>query len=688
MLKPDVPYDPDYDVEDTKEDWRNTRTPANDNVFRQQEATLTAGTVVDNSDNDNYLPVQDHSPSTVGMDQMSDDCWMLPPEFTLLDVFGKNRVKLDEIRQQTKSSLRYNESKYQVDIWGDRDSINHAKQLLDMLVQRLHQRQDSSRRKTKKWGKPERELTKKERQRAERKQARALEERSYQGFPQVPQHYNAIVPIPDNNIPMTQVLGIKEEYLNKLRADCKSYMYYNPSTNVVQVAGETEDNVKLAASRMRNLYLKNARLPAFAVRKFLKQPKTNMKVNFRRLPRNYVTPRYTSGGEGQLIMENCRLLEGMTTGVVNPIAERRNLIDLDDDPNKDNDSTDNGLCKEMRHLDERNAKEMIEVLEMGLASIRLSQQEIKMKIRFGQIVITDYPKRTDPISLEEMANKYFRNDKFKSILAPCIEKTKENMQPLFEWLSSECIQFTDSPRTTYTIEADQYPQFVQKPSTWTRRAQQTAPTEQDKWRTTIITNFTSERRVGLWNLIAEGKDIVNISCADLENDYSWELKLQSAQRFSTMDDLDTPHGQFIQNLSLDPDSNNFVFVPNSRDYHPRLVTKKTKWIYAMHDWILEVGRDDVWDVQRMNFSTDGRDLPVELKESDIKRVIYKFSVYRESWVNRFAENLSLQIGEAPTWTPADFLAGSNENMREIIEVANRMTSVLNKEIRPYYDNPL
>ncbi|KAI7849008.1 hypothetical protein BDC45DRAFT_521719 [Circinella umbellata] len=687
MLEPEVPYDPDYEVEDTEENWRDPHIISGNNA-RQQQVGLTAGDVGDNYDNYHYPPAQDHIENTVGQDQAADDCWMLPPEFTLFDVFGKNKIKLEEIRQQTKSSLRYNESKHQVDIWGDRDSINHAKQLLDLLVQRLHQQQDSSRRKTKKWGKPERELTKKERQRAERKQARALEERSYQGFPQLPQPHSAAVPIPDTNIPMTQVLGMKEEYLNKIRADCKSYMFYNTSTNVVQIAGENEENVRMAATRMRNLYLKNARLPEFAIRKLLKQPKKNMLINFRRLPQNYVTPRYSSKGEEQLIMSNCRLLEGLTTGVVNPIAERRNLIDLDDDPNEDNDNTDSGLSKEMRHLDERNAKDMIEVLEMGLRSIRLSQQEIKMKIRFGQIVITDYPKRPNPFSLETIANNYFRDDRFKSVLAPCIEKTRENMQPLFEWLSSECIQFTDSPRTTYTIEADQYPQFVQQPSTWTRRAQQTAPTEQDKWRTTIITNFTSERRVGLWNLIAEGKDIVNISCADLENDYSWELKLQSAQRFNTMDDLNTPHGQFIENLSLDPDSNNFVFVPNSRDYHPRLVAKKTKWVYAMDDWILEVGRDDVWDVQRMNVSTDGRDLPVELKESDISRVIYKFSVYRESWVNRFAENLLLQVGEAPTWTAEDFLAGNNENMREIIEIANRMTSVLNKEIRPYYDNPL
>ncbi|KAI9243630.1 hypothetical protein BDA99DRAFT_530135 [Phascolomyces articulosus] len=682
MLQPEVPYDADYELEE-EEDWRDPTILADDSVVRQRAAALTGDDFGDNP----YYPVMTR-PTETSQDQMPDDCWMLPPEFTLADVLGRNKTKLNEIRDQTKASLRYNEQKHQVDIWGDRESINSAKNLLDLIVQRLHQRQDSSRRKTKKWGKPERELTERERKRAERKQAKAAEERGYLGFPQVPQPFNAIVPIPDKEIPMNQVLGMKEEFLNKLRADCKSFMYYNANSNVVQITGDNEECVKQAAARMRNLYLKNARSPAYTTLRLLKQPKTNMMVKFRRLPQNYISPRYAPMNEQQLIMANNRLLEGMTTGVESRITERQNLIDLDEEPNDKSTNTDNGLSEEMRCLDDRNAREMIQALEMGLTSIRLSQHEIKMKIRFGQIVLTDYPKREDALSLEAIANKYFPMAKFKSVLAPCIGKTKEDLQPLFEWLSSNCIQFTDSPRTSYTIEADQYPQFIQQPSSWTRREQQTAPTEQDMWRTTIIANFTNERRVGLWNLIAEGKDIVTISNADLENDYSWELKLQSAQRFSSMDDYNTPHGQFVETLTQNPDTEKLIYVPNSRDYNPHLITQKTKWVYALDDWIIEVCRDEVWDVRRINSASDGCDLPVDLSDKEVDRTIMKFSIYRETWVNRFAENLSLQIGEAPTWTASQFLSNNNENMREIIEIAHRMTSMLSREIKPYYESAI
>ncbi|KAI9497694.1 hypothetical protein BDB00DRAFT_803640 [Zychaea mexicana] len=689
MLEPEVPYDADHGVEED-EDWRDPQIASGDAAaalrVQEQEWGGDDGARDAQGGNVGYDYYAAPPPITESQEQMPEDCWMLPPEYTLVDVLGRNKSKLDEIRFETSTSLKYNEAKHQVDIWGDRESVYRAKHLLDLIVQRLHRRSESSRRKTKKWGKPERELTEKERRRAERKQLKAEEERTFHRFPNQPLSYNAIVPIPNNSIPMNQVLGLKEEFLNRIRADCKCFMNYNQNTNVINVTGENEDKVKEAASRMRNLYLKNARSPQYATLRLLKQPKTNMMVKYRKLPQGYITPRYALPAEQQSILANNRLLEGMVTGVVARITERQNLIDLDDDPQDNDANADSGLSDEMRQLDAKNEKQMINALEMGLASIRLCQYEIKMKIRFGQIVLTDYPNRQDTIPLEDLANKFFPHHKFRSVLAPCIGRSIEELHPLFEWLSSNCIQFTDSPRTSYTVEADQYPQFVQRPSAYARRDQQTAPMEQDKWRTTIIANFTGERRVGLWNLIAEGQDIVTISSADLENDYSWELKLQSAQRFSSMDDMDTPHGQFVESLTLDPETNRLILVPNTRDYEPHLITQKTKWVYALDDWIIEVGRDEVWDIHQIDLSDDRRDLPVNLSSFNPHRVILKFSIYRETWVNRFAENLSLQIGEAPNWTPAQFLANGNENMHEIISVAQQMTAMLSKEVKPYYES--
>ncbi|KAI9491950.1 hypothetical protein BDB00DRAFT_766158 [Zychaea mexicana] len=615
---------------------------------------------------------------------MPADCWMLPPECTLVDVLGKNRFKLDEICSETSTSLNYNEAKNQVDIWGDRESVNRAKLLLDLIVQRLHRRDEPVRRKTKKWGKPERELTEKERKRAGRKQLKEEEERAFQGYPNRPLSYNAIVPFPNKNIPMNQVFGVKEEFLNQLRADCKCFMKYNENTNAISVTGENADKVNEAAARMRNLYLKNARSPHYATLRSFKQPKTNMRVKYRNLPQGFITPRYAPPDKEEHILANNRLLESMVTGVVARIPDSPNLVGLDNEDNDDNAKSD--FSDEMQQLDAKNEKKMTGALEMGLESIRLNQEKIRMKIRIGQIVLTDYPKRQGNITLEDLAIKIFPHRKFKSVLAPCIGRSEGELHPLFEWLTSNCIKFTDSPRTSYTIEADQYPQFLPRPSAYARREQQTASMEQDKWRTIIMADFTSDRRVGLWDLIAEGQDIVTISIMDLESYYSWELKLQTAKRFSSFNNRDTPHSQFVESLMLDPETNRLILVPNARDYEPHLITQKTKWVYALDGWIIEVCSDEVWDIHRLGLSKDRLDLPVNLSRFDPHRVIFKFSIYHEKWVTRFAENLSLQVGEAPNWTPVQFLANGDENMHEIINFAREMTTMLSEEVKPFYES--
>ncbi|KAI8141091.1 hypothetical protein BJV82DRAFT_620778 [Fennellomyces sp. T-0311] len=676
-IEPEVPYDVDFDTLEEEENWRDPQILADENAIRRQREF--GGDIGD----------YDYSEPLQSQDQQPDDCWMLPPEYTLQEVLGLKKAKLEEIRNETATSLKYNESKHQVDIWGARDSVNRAKALLELIVQRLHTQKAATQRKSKKWGKPERELTEKERRRADRKQAQQAEARSYMGYPTVPQPYNALVPLPDKSISAPELFGAREEFLNRVRVECKSYIYYNAQMNIINIAGEDEDAVKQAAMRMRNLYLYNARSPSSKILRQLKQPSTNMMVQFRRLPQGFVTQRYLQPAQEQLSLGKDRLLEGVLTGVVDRITERENLIDLDDDPRPEEDNT-TGLSEEMQNLDRENMKKAQDALELGLESIRLVRWEIKLKIRLGQIVVVSYPRRDNAMTLEEIAYKFFPNRKFESELAPCIGKDMENLKPLFEWLSSKCIQYADSPRTTYTIDAEQYPQFVEKPTPYSRREQQSASMDkEDRWRTTIIAHFTGERRVGLWRCLTEFRDIVTISNADLENDYSWELKLQTAVRMNS-DSYDTPHGRFVEHLRLNQDTNRLILLPNCTDYYPQLITQKTKWVYGYGDyWDIEVARDEVWDVNRLNISPQRRDLPVDLTSHEPHRVIFKFSIYHTKWMNRFSENLSLGVGEAPAWTPVDFLRNPydpDESMEGIINIAQKMKEILGKEVKPYYDD--
>jgi hypothetical protein len=100
-------------------------------------------------------------------------------------------------------------------------------------------------------------------------------------------------------------------------------------------------------------------------------------------------------------------------------------------------------------------------------------------------------------------------------------------------------------------------------------------------------------------------------------------------------------------------------MSTSNDYIPQLVSQKTKWRYSWNDYVVEICKDEIWDMNRVE-RTD-RELPENLTPIDPHRSLYKVPLYKEAWVNCLAENLRLRIGEAPTWTLCDFFASENEN---------------------------
>ncbi|KAI9317497.1 hypothetical protein BX666DRAFT_1630614 [Dichotomocladium elegans] len=637
-------------------------------------------------------------------DQQPDDCWILPPEFPLNKILGEGQMKLNEIRHETSASLKYNESKHQVDIWGDRNSVQHAKRLLDLLASHLHEISDATRRRTKKWEKPERELTAREKKRMERQQARKTEEKLYQGLPDVPQPFNALVPFPEELTHPVKIFGFKDAFLNRLRAECKCWMNYDSGMNAMRITGEEEARVAAAASRMRNWYLRCVRSPYVADLRVLKQPKKNMIVQLNKLPSRFLTHKYFSPPVPTKEIGNYRVLEGLVSGRYDGASlPKVNLIDLEDisEPSTAQEKDPNTeLPASVANLDKENVKRIEEALQLGLESIRLSNLEIRMKIRFGQVCMIACPPETKQISVENLTNIWFPHPKTKTALAPCVGRTMDDMKPLFEYLSHHCTQFHDSPRTTYTIDAVQTSAFAPRPEPGRRMQREQQPIGGDIYFNTVtICKFTSEGRVGLWNTLTDLKDQVTVSCADLEKEYSWELKLQHARRMGT-ELKDTPHGKFIENLKLNPTTQRLILLPKSEGYNPTIVTQRTKWVYEFENkWIIEVGRDEIWDIplimgldksdetsgdRRERVSKSSIALPIDLSTKQPERVIFKVSMYCEDWVDRFAGNLCLSIGEAPDWTICDFLASDTENVDKIMEMAQKITSILANEVPQYW----
>ncbi|KAI7877812.1 hypothetical protein K492DRAFT_171374 [Lichtheimia hyalospora FSU 10163] len=688
-IVPEVPYAEDSEEEE-EESWRDPTILPDRLALRLAQSR-------------EFDEVEFDMSHTEGPDQMPNDCWMLPPEYTLKEVLGENRFKLEEIRRDTGTSLKYIEGKHQVDIWGEKSCIQRAKQHLDMIAARLHEEAAANRRRTKKWGKPERELTPREKRRVDRKAAQAAEERSYQGYPDAPQPYNAIVPLPSDDVPLTKLLGTRDAFLNQMRADCKCWMYVDKNKdNTVRIAGQEEDRVIMAATRMRNWYLRNVREPYKSVLHLMKQPRNYMLVKYRKLPQGFVTFIYATGKNQQAMLAEQRLLESINIGRydesrlnTNTTGDSTNLIDLDDPITNDTTSTskeenaNSNLPENLQHLDEDNAERIQHALEYGLESIRLFDWEIRMKLRFGQICLIDYPNIDDTIQLDKLALKIFKKRQFKMALAPCIGRTKDDVRGLFEYMNQHATEFNGSPQTTYVIEAKQYPTFTARQSPTNRRSRREVsappPRDDNMFYTTTICKFTNESRVGLWNTLTDCNNCITVNCADLESEYSWNLELQTARRLGS-DNMDSPHGKFVENLRLNDATGRLSLLTKSPDYTPLRVTQKTKWLYEFEEkWIIEIIRDELWDLEEMNIPTKRQELPIDLSEQEPHRVLYKVSALREEWTDRFSDNLCLSIGQAPFWTPRDFLATETENTKKIMQMAQKITAILSSEVPQYWN---
>ncbi|KAI8393796.1 uncharacterized protein BYT42DRAFT_542000 [Radiomyces spectabilis] len=652
-IEPEVPYEITDDYED---DWRDST------ILMDSQS----GSDANNARSTVYETMPDRIP---------DDHWVLPSTNSLSDILGTRRQRLEEIRFSTGTYIEYNQPKHQVDIWGDRVAVEKAKKHLDFLASQAALNHPVKT-KTRKWSKPERELTERERQKAERRLARLAEEKSYQGQPPTPQPFTAMFALPDQSVPIPKLLGEKDSYLNSLRSQCKCYMWFDPQLYAIKIVGQEEQNVIQATARIRNWYLKCARRPASRTLRLLNQPSNNVDIKFGKLPPKFVTYKFTKEQQERFMLDNQCLMEPVSKGVVDTIRERcGDLIDLED--SKDQPAKPiTTLSPRAQTLNERNLKSIQDALEVGLESLRLFDWEIRMKIRYGQICLVDYPKKSSDhfFTIEELSDKYFPKPQFRSVLAPCIGKTRTQMKPLFEYLTTHCEEFADSPRTSYSINAMQQPTFSLRPMRG-----ESVPPPGEPWKTLLTARFRSDGQIGLWNCLTQCQDLVSISCAELEGNYSWEAKLEYGRRLPS--ESNTPHGRFAEQLRKGPE--NRLILVKVPDYEPLLVTQKTKWVYGWGEYIVEVGCDELWDLTRVEHNKAG--LPLDLGQTEPHRTFYKVSIYKEAWRDRFAENLGLNIGEAPRWTPIDFLAAENEDVSVFMQMANTFGNILTQEVPLYWN---
>ncbi|CDH60729.1 hypothetical protein RO3G_01920 [Lichtheimia corymbifera JMRC:FSU:9682] len=150
--------------------------------------------------------------------------------------------------------------------------------------------------------------------------------------------------------------------------------------------------------------------------------------------------------------------------------------------------------------------------------------------------------------------------------------------------------------------------------------------------------------------------------------------------------MDSPHGKFVDSLRLNGTTGRMNLLAKSPDYTPMLVTQKTKWLYEYEEkWIIEIIRDEIWDLELMDIPEKRQEFHIDLSDQEPHRVLYKVSARREEWTDRFADNLGLEIGQAPYWTPRDFLATETESAQKIMNMAQKISSILSSEVPQYWN---
>ncbi|ORX57627.1 hypothetical protein DM01DRAFT_1334225 [Hesseltinella vesiculosa] len=576
---------------------------------------------------------------------------------------------------------------------------------LDLLGDKASEAKHPHRR-TKKWSRPERELTTKERHREEKRQQRLMEDKSFQGYPPGPQPYRAVFALMDRSMPPEKFEGDKESYLNVIRTDCKCHVFFDPELNCYRVEGQHEINVQEAASRLRNWYLRLSRKPEPACLCLLYQPEEDVVINFIGLPDGFIpvdwnVPDTTKAKYRQLetVIAGDQIDSSLTIQVMMANSEpkrqqqQQNLIDLDLAPVQPPANINDTRAAHDNSVNKRNAKVMETAMYLGLESLRLTDWEITMDVGFGRFYLLDYPRR-DRIPTEYLANNIFTHPHLTAKVAPCIGTDYNHVNGLFAYLCAHGVEFTDSPRTTYTIHAMQQPTLRPRatPGGYNAReaaaaaAAAAAHANLEPWRTTVtIENTTSDGHAGLWTCVTDSQTIIECATACLKFPYSWETRLKCARRL--VSDFDTPHGEFVKFLRVANTTEKRLILLRVPDFEPHEVCQSTKWCYAWKEYIVEIEKQELWEVRDMHSPKAQRGsntLPLDLSHMAPHCVCYSVNLYKDEWRNRFAQNLNLHVGESPSWLPYDFIRGpKEESMDKLQQDAYTFASILSETV-PFY----
>ncbi|GBC03393.1 hypothetical protein RclHR1_00510024 [Rhizophagus clarus] len=580
-----------------------------------------------------------------------DEVWLIPPNVRPVDILGEKRTHMQRIEKLTNTHMFYNEDEAQIEMWGgSREDIEQALKQWCALAENVLTKdlQERSKRKVKGWAKPEKALTEKQKRKMERRRER--EERDYKGFPPDQKPFNGHFVLPNSEIPISRIIGEKEETLHPVRAETKCYMWYEPSSNLIRIVGDTYDSVEEATMRVKHLYIKvvaSRSVPTLQTKDnmviykgwvlhMIEPPHKPYKVRIAN-PASWFNKPHDIPGLFKLLEP---VLEGDKISVVGKKGSSKDL-----NPNSNFDALHNIRVSNVRRIEDALLK--------AFGTIHLFDEEIKMRIRFGHVCLTDFPK--EPLwPIDRLNDKILSDSRLQSKFATCLATDRKQLDSLFEVLSDCDRQWDGSPFREFKINV------IRKPPQGGRNARNARNV--DPWPCAFDVQFKDDGKIGLWNVTTDEKNILDINMSCLDNVYSWKLNIKTAKRLPN--DKFNALGTFVYKLRLS--QNNHLVYSNTDEINVTSVCEKTRWKYWWDDhYVVEVTRYKFWQLTKHVNSPPGVEIPLDKEPAT---VTYGVSFYRKSWEDNFAFNSNLNVGETPEWHPYDIMeetGGVNVLLSEI-----------------------
>nr|CAG8459601.1 55_t:CDS:10 [Entrophospora candida] len=398
-----------------------------------------------------------------GAKRTPDEVWLLPPNVRPVVILGERGDNLKRIQDSTNTHMIFNSKTSQIEMWGKRDDLKQALKQWNNLAENILENILAA-------------LTEKQKLKQQLKKDREKEEKGYRGFPPKHKPFYGIFLLPNTDIPTSIIVDENEKSaaLDPIRVKTKCYIWNE--INYIKVAGNTLESVEDATMRIKHIYIKTSALRSIPQLKneddgkiefkgwiyhLVEEPKFPYLVKISDKPPWLPAPYDT---------KDVKIFEPVIDG--NPEELILN----------DKSKYDTSILEVVRNS---NPIMIEDALKQALGTVHLFDEKIKMRIRFGYVCLTDFPK--EPLwNFERLHNKF----KICATRAPL----KRDDQT---WGCSFDVQFKGG----------------------------------------------KDGKIGLWSAVTDEKKVMEINMICLDNDYSWRLAVEAARHLSN--DKFSPQGIFV-----------------------------------------------------------------------------------------------------------------------------------------------